>query len=357
MRQLFYFYHHFINTLVKHIEVMNKKILIGLLLIIIAAFIIVKPYLLSNTALQAKQHIYIPTGSNYMQLLDTLKRNNVLSNYNSFTTLATRMNYNNKVKPGRYLIEPGMSNYQLVKMLRSGKQSIVKLTINKTRLIGDIIRKISKNLEADSMQLTQLLNDDNYLQQWQVNSKNAIALFTPNTYEFYWNTPTNKVIEKIAKAYTQVWTPTRLQQAKQINLSAAQVNTLASIVDEETNKDKEKGNIASVYLNRLKKGMKLQADPTVKYAVGDFTLKRILYKHLEYPSAYNTYQVLGLPPGPICTPSLSSIDAVLKAPSTNYLFFCAKEDFSGYHNFAATDVEHLANAQKFQQAMNARGIK
>ncbi len=335
-----------------------SKIVLAVLIVggMIAA-IIVSKYLKSNTAFaEGKKTIFIKTGSTFEAVLATMREQSILKDEAGFKSLANQLKYNT-VKPGKYIIPAGMSNYTLVKKLRSGDQDAVQLVLKKYRTKQDLAHQISSKLEADSASLIKLLNDNTFLQPFGLDSVSSIGAFTPNTYEFYWNTTSEKVFDKIAKQYKKFWNDERLAKAKAISLSPTQVMTVASIVDEETEKDDEKGNVASVYLNRLKSGMKLQADPTVKYAIGDFTIRRVLLKHLETPSPYNTYFVAGLPPGPICTPRPQSVDAVLNAPATKYLFFCASPDKIGYHNFAATDAEHYANAKHFQEWLDKRGIK
>jgi UPF0755 protein len=336
-----------------------KKFIIAALLLIVAIAAFMAPkYIKSNTAdFGEKKYFYVPTGSTYESLKASLKNEGLLKDISSFEKVASGMNLNKHVNAGRYEFTQGMSNYSIAKMFRSGNQKPVKLVLNKYRTKKDLISKIAKELEADSLSLSALMNDNSYLSTFDLDSNTSIAAFTPNTYEFYWNSDAKKIFNKISKAYQAFWTDDNKAKAKALNLTPAQVFTLASIVDEETNKKDEKGNVASVYLNRLQRGMKLQADPTAKFAYGDFSIKRVLNKHIEFPSPYNTYYTEGLPPGPICNPSKSSVEAVLNAPKTNYLFFCAKEDFSGHHNFASSDVEHMANAKKFQAAMDARNIK
>jgi len=301
--------------------------------------------------------LYIPTGSNYEQVLELLKTNGFIENKTSFDWLAKRTDYHNRVKAGKYKIEPGMSNLTIIRMLRSGKQTPVKLTINKIRTKQEFISKISAQLEVNADSMKQLLSNNDYLSKFQLDSNTSLAAIMPDTYEFWWNTKAEKVFEKIAVNYKNFWNEDRLESAKKLELSPTQVITLASIVEEETNDITEKDLIASVYLNRLRKGMKLQADPTAKYAFGDFTIKRITSTQTQIPSPYNTYYVIGLPPGPICTPSKSSIDAVLKGTVTSYLYFCAKADFSGSHSFANDYASHMINAKKFQAAMNLRNIR
>lgn len=304
-----------------------------------------------------KKYLYIRTGSDWKEVIDSLNSHHLLIDENSFNDMAVTMGVDKQVHPGRYALEPGMSNYSLLKLLRSGVQSPVKLTLNKLRTKEQIIHKLSSQLEPDSAAFARLFSDSTFLNSYGIGASQIQVLFMPNTYELYWNTSSEKVISKIAKSHQQFWNAERKARAKQLNLSIPDIITLASIVEEETNKHDEKPRIASVYLNRLKIGMKLGADPTVKFAVGDFTLRRILNIHTQKASPYNTYQVAGLPPGPICTPGKESIEAVLNHEETKYLFFCAKEDFSGYHNFASTYNEHLENARRYQQALNQRNIK
>ncbi len=340
---------------------MNKKLIIiagALIATCIAVFFVFGKYFKSNTNFTTpKEYLYIKTGSTYDDIVQTLTTENLLQDINSFKSVAKQLNYSNNIKPGKYKIEQGNSNYTLVRRLRSGNQEPVQLVLKKYRLKQDLARQIANKLEPDSTAIINLLNNNKYLKTYGLDSICSIAAFTPNTYEFYWNSTPEKVFEKIFKAYQKFWTNERIAKATKVKLSPTQVMTLASIVDEETQQDTEKRNIASVYLNRLAKNMKLQADPTVKYALGDFAIKRVLLKHLQNPSAYNTYYANGLPPGPICTPRLESIEAVLNAPSTNYLFFCASPTKIGFHNFASTDAEHLANAKIFQEWLNKRGIK
>jgi UPF0755 protein len=339
---------------------MNKFLKIGLAIIAVAATVTVifgGKYIKNNCAVADKKFVYIKTGSSFENIIENLQTNQILVDANSFATVAKQMGLQNSLHAGRYEFKSGMSNYTMVKMLRSGDQKPVQLVLKKYRTQKDLASHIGSKLECDSSAIMALLNNNAFLQQRNLDSLTSLAAFTPNTYEFYWNTTAEKVFEKIEKQYNKFWNDDRKKKASNLNLRPAQVMTLASIVEEETNAEPEKGNVASVYLNRLAKGMKLQADPTVKYALGDFAIRRVLLKHLTYPSPYNTYYAAGLPPGPICTPSTSSIEAVLNAPKTNYIFFCASPDKVGYHNFAATNAEHDANAKKFQEWLDKRGIK
>jgi UPF0755 protein len=242
-----------------------------------------------------------------------------------------------------------------VKLLRSGKQAPVDLVINKLRTKDDFVRKICTNLEADSVVLRSLMQDPVYLRQFGLDTNTVMCAVLPNTYEFYWNTGAEAVFKKLEKGREEFWTPERKEKAKALGLTPNEVTILGSIVEEESNKNDEKPLIASVYLNRYRKNMRLQADPTVKFALQDFGLKRIRENHTLFDSPYNTYRYFGLPPGPICTPSTKTLNAVLNTPETDYLYFCARSDFSGYHAFAATYAEHLVNARKYQAELNKRG--
>ncbi|WP_212003119.1 endolytic transglycosylase MltG [Chitinophaga sp. HK235] len=302
------------------------------------------------------KYFYVRTGSTYRDVLDGLEDQGIVRNRSSFDWVAKELGYPSRVKAGRYKISHGMSNFTIAKMLRSGKQSPITLVINKLRTKDDLIKKVSTNLEADSNALRALLNDQVYLRQFNLDTNSAMCAVVPNTYEFYWNTNAETVFKKLEKEREEFWTEARKNKASALGLTPVQVTVLASIVDEESNKADEKSLIASVYLNRFRKGMRLQADPTVKFALQDFGLKRIREGHTQYDSPYNTYRYNGLPPGPICTPMKKTMDAVLNTPETDYLYFCARSDFSGYHAFAATYAEHLVNARKYQAELNKRGF-
>ena len=298
------------------------------------------------------KYFYIATGSSYQKVNDDLLQQAIIPRNFFFNLLARQAKYHTNVKAGRYEIKDGMSVYNLVRMLRSGKQSPVKLVINKIRTKEDLARKIGQQFECDSVDMISFLGNNDSLKNYNLDSLTVMVAVIPNTYLIYWNAPVKKIFGTLKNEQEKFWTKERKQKASAKNLSINQVYTMASIVEEETNKAKDKGLIASVYINRINKGMKLEADPTVKYAMRDFGLKRILYGHLRYPSVYNTYQQKGLPPGPICTPSAETLDAVLNAPETDFIFFVAKPDFNGYSNFAATYREHLVFAKQYQQALD-----
>lgn len=303
-----------------------------------------------------KKYFYVRSGSSYNDVLDGLEMQEVIQSRNSFDFVARKLGYPTRVKPGRYQIYRGMSNFEIVKLLRSGKQAPVQLVITKLRTKNDLVRKLCTNLEADSTALRTLMQDQVYLRQFGLDSNTVMCAIMPNTYEYYWNTSAETAFKKLEKAREDFWTDERKAKARNLNLSMNEVTILAAIIEEETNKNDEKPLVASVYLNRYRKGMKLQADPTVKFALQDFALKRIRENHTLFDSPYNTYRYSGLPPGPICTPSSKTLDAVLNTPETDYLYFCARSDFSGYHAFAATYKEHLENAHKYQAALNNLGL-
>lgn len=295
--------------------------------------------------------LYIPTGADFEQVKDSLCMNNVLTNPKGFEWWATLRKYPDHVKPGHYLLNKRMSIYGLCQTLSGGLQTPVKVTFNNMRDIPMLAGRIAAQIEADSIDIVSYLNDPANLAELGFNRQTIPALFLPNTYEFYWNTNAAQFAEKMKKEYDRYWSAERLEKAKQIALSPVQVSILASIVDKETNMTDEMPRIAGVYLNRLRNGWLLQADPTLVFAVGDFGLKRVLNIHKEVESPYNTYKYPGLPPGPICIPSLAAINSVLNAEKHNYYYFCAKDDFSGYHVFAKTLSEHNRNAQRYRSKL------
>jgi UPF0755 protein len=303
-----------------------------------------------------ESYLYIHTGASFEQVLSSLTENKYLCDAKSFEWMAVKMNYSTHVKPGKYRIENGMSNRALLTMLRAGIQVPVKVVIRNTRFKTELASIVSKQIEADSSDLLRYLNDESFLAKYNFNKQTIPAMFIPNTYEFYWNTSPEEFMDRMQKEYKKFWSEKRLKKAEMAGLSPVEVSTIASIVEEESQKNSERPTIAGVYINRVKKGMFLQADPTVKFAVGDFGIKRILDKHLEYDSPYNTYKYVGLPPGPICIPSISALDAVLNYQKHEYIYFCAKEDFSGYHNFARTLEQHNKNADKYRKALNRNRI-
>jgi len=307
-------------------------------------------------SLKNGEYLFVHTHTKYPQLLQQLEDGGYVADLTSFKLLGWQCQMRTHVHPGRYHIKKGMSNYALIKMLRAGHQEPVRLVINKLRTKNDFIRLLSANLECDSAQVAFFMNDPGYLDQFGLDTGNVMASIMPDTYEFYWNINADHAYRKILDNYTRFWDKKHLAKLDKKDLNKMQAIIIASIVEEETNVAGDKPNIASVYINRLRKGMKLQADPTVKFAIGDFAIKRVTGDMLKTDSRYNTYLYDGLPPGPICTPSVATIEAVLEAPETNYLYFCAKADFSGQSAFAKTMDDQLKNARAYQKALNAKGI-
>lgn len=301
--------------------------------------------------------LYIPTGSDYEQVKDIIKNAHVLVNEGSFNWVAKRKEYPGNIHPGRYVVKNGMSNNRLVNMLRGGLQTPVKVKFNNIRDIDMLAGRIASQIEADSVSLSNMLHNQDYINQLGFDKYTIPALFLPDTYEFYWNTDAEGFVNRMFQEYNKYWDEERKHQAQSKGLSPIQVSILASIVNKETNMTDEMPRVAGVYLNRLKSNWLLQADPTLIFAWNDYTIKRVLDRHKQIESPYNTYKHLGLPPGPICIPSLAAIKAVLNAEDHHYYYICAKEDFSGYHNFAKTLAEHNNNAARYQQALNQRGIK
>jgi UPF0755 protein len=329
-----------------------KKIIFFLFLIIIAfaAWFFLAP---DTNFSDSKKALYIKTGSSFENVMDSVEQNNIIQIPIIFKYVAQIISYDKNVKPGKYVIQNGTSLYKIIKTLRSGSQTPVNLIIIKLRTREDLAQKIAANFECDSNTFVNYINNNDSLSHYSLDTNTVLTAIIPNTYSMLWTTPPAKIFKRLFVAQEKFWTSERKQKAAALSLTPKQAYTLASIVEEETTKDEDKGNIASVYLNRRNAGMKLSADPTIKFAMRDFGLKRIYDKYLLTPSPYNTYQHLGLPPGPICTPSIKTIDAVLNEPATNYLYFVAKPDWSGLSNFAATYSEHQVNARNYQHFLDS----
>jgi UPF0755 protein len=256
------------------------------------------------------------------------------------------------VKAGKYEIKKGMSLIDIMRMLKNGRQTQVNLVITKLRTKENLASAIGKRFECDSNAVMNFLENNDTLRQYGQDSNTIMTTVFPDTYTYFWNTTPSRIFKKLFSAYQTFWTEERKQEAREHNLTPTSAYILASIIEEETNKKEDKSLIASTYLNRISKGMKLSADPTIKFAMNNFELKRIYEKYLSVESPYNTYKYAGLPPGPICTPSQETIDAVLTSPKTNYLYFVAKADFSGYSNFSETFEQHLKYAKEYQKALD-----
>ncbi|HOK37328.1 MAG TPA: endolytic transglycosylase MltG [Bacteroidales bacterium] len=306
---------------------------------------------------KSKEFLYIPTGSDFEDVCRILKENNFVDDINSFRFVAEKKKYINSVKAGRYELYDGMSNNELVNLLRSGKQTPVNLSFISLRSFELLAGKLALYIEADSAVIAEYLNNPQTAEKYGFNLQTFMAMFIPNTYQVYWTITPEKLIERLYEEYQKFWNDERKRKASKIGFTPVEVSVLASIVEAETQKNEEKARVAGVYINRLNKGMLLQADPTVIFAVGDFSIRRVLNRHLEIDSPYNTYKYPGLPPGPINIPSISSIDAVLNYEKHNYLYFCAKADFSGYHEFAVTLAQHEINAKKYRDALRKAGIR
>lgn len=328
-------------------------------LVFIGGFVAFKAYqtFLGASVTDAQPYFYVYTNDTYTDVLHRIRTDKIVKDPVLFDYAAKAMNYQDNINPGKYKLTPGMSNRTLIGNLRGGYQEAVKLRFANIRLKENLAGLLGSNFQADSAQFSALLNNAGVAEQYGFTEDNFYTMFIPNTYEIYWNTSPDKVIERLNEEYKKFWTPERLEKAKAQNLTPQEVSVLASIVRGEALHNDEMPMIAGLYLNRLKKGMLLQADPTVIYANNDFTIRRVLNKHLTIDNPYNTYRYKGLPPGPINMPPIVAIDAVLNPAKHDYIYMCAKEDFSGYHAFATTVAEHLVNARKFQKALDDRNIK
>jgi UPF0755 protein len=339
---------------------MKKIITAVVLLIILGAAIVGWLVIGPATGFEEKsKYLYVATGKAYERALtDSLKAKKIVTNTSIFRLVANQLNLYQRLKPGRYEIKKGESVLTIVRRLRNNQQSPVKLVINKIRTQEDLAKLIGKNFETDSTDVMEFLSMPDSIAKLGVNDQTFMTIIIPNTYTLFWTTSPGKIFTRLKGETAEFWDKNnRKQKAEALGFTRQQIYTIASIVEEETNKQDEKGNIASVYINRYHKGMPLGADPTIKFALKDFSLKRILYGHLQVASPYNTYKNQGLPPGPICTPSSKTIDAVLDAPRTDYLFFVAKSDFSGYHTFATNFADHIKYAKEYQRALDEYLIK
>ncbi|GAA4791831.1 endolytic transglycosylase MltG [Olivibacter ginsenosidimutans] len=322
----------------------------------VIAYTYYKRYFAPNVT-DVETYLYVHTGATFDELMQNLGDQNIVRDTASFRWAAEQMEYPSRMKPGKYRLQKGMNNRTLINMLGGGFQEPVKLRFQNIRLKDQFAGYIATQLEPDSTTLISLINSDTLAAKYGFNTENFFVMFIPNTYEMYWNISANDFFARMHTEYEKFWTAERKEKAEAIHLSPIDVSILASIVKGEALHTDEMPKIAGLYLNRLQKGILLQADPTVIFATNDFTIRRVLNKHLRVNSPYNTYIYKGLPPGPIMMPSIAAIDAVLNYEKHDYLYMCAKEDFSGYHNFSTNVAEHLVNARKFQQALNERNIK
>ncbi|MDR1882897.1 MAG: endolytic transglycosylase MltG [Prevotella sp.] len=338
---------------------MKKKILYAFLVIVIPV-IALAVYACSviNTGFDIDRitYVYIDENKSYDALLKQLEDSAKVKDISGFDRLASIMGYKNNPRTGRYAVKPDMNILDLTRRLRSGRQAPVRLKFNNIRTREDFARRISEQLMMSKEDLLKSLDDPDKCTELGFTAENVITMFIPDTYEFYWNVSVDEFLRRMKTEYNGFWNTGRLNRAGQLGLTPVEVSILASIVEEECTFQDEYPLVAGLYLNRLRSGQALQADPTVKFATGDFSLRRILNRHLETDSPYNTYMYAGLPPGPVRIPSIKGIDSVLDYTKSDYLYMCAKEDFSGRHNFAKTYAEHRKNAARYRNALDARGI-
>jgi len=293
----------------------------------------------------------VKEGASFKDVQREMHEGNYVQDLVSFSFIARIRGYDEHIKPGRYVLRKNMTNLEAIRILRSGKQEPVQITFNNVRLIPDLAEKITRNLDMAPEEFEAALINFAITNEFGFNKDNVLTMFIPNTYEVYFNIAPQALIKRMHAEYEKFWTDDRKEKAKKVGLSQIEVSILAAIVQAETVKADEAATIAGLYLNRLKKGIALQADPTLVYAVGDFSLKRVLDEHKQIDSPYNTYRNPGLPPGPINLPEINSIDAVLNYVPSDYYYMCAREDFSGYHNFTNSYKEHMNNAIRYQRAL------
>ena len=303
-----------------------------------------------------KISLYIYADDDFETVKQKLYSENIIINQKSFEWLAKKLDYPKYIKSGHYVIHNDMNNNRLLNMLRSGSQTPVDFTFNNIRTLEQLAGRVDEQLEMDSISFLKAVKESDVLKEMGFNEKCQASLFIPNTYELYWNIEAEEFVKKMIDEYDRFWNDNRVKKADALKMTPIEISVLASIVDKETTKVSEMSRIAGVYINRLKKKWLLQADPTLVFALGDFEIKRVLDVHKEIESPYNTYKYVGLPPGPICIPSIAAIDAVLNAEQHKYFYFCAKDDLSGYHVFARNMSEHNINAEKYRRALNKKKI-
>ncbi len=342
-----------------------KKILLAIVLIglIIAGFLanyVYSAMFKPNTNFEnEKAYIYVPTDSKYEGVREQLLP--LLKDIDKFDELAIRKKYTSNIKSGKFVIDKGMNNNEIINSIRSNNIP-VKVSFNNQETISELAGRIAAQIEADSLSLLRAFEDGGFLRENGFTESTSLGMYIPNSYEYFWNTSAEKFRDRMLQEYKKFWTETRLNKAKALGLDAGNVLALASIVQKETAKIDERPRVAGVYLNRIKRGMPLQADPTVIYAIkqktGDFDtiIKRVLYKDLEIDSPYNTYKYAGIPPGPIAMPDISSIDAVLNPENHDFYYFVANVEQFGYHKFAKTLTQHNRNKAEYVKWINKQGI-
>ncbi|GAA4850370.1 endolytic transglycosylase MltG [Algivirga pacifica] len=338
----------------------KKKIylFVGLSAVVITVAVYVFQIFFTANINVGKKHsiLLIPEGGTIKNVQDSLNKHQYVEEIVPFMFVSKLMKFHENVKPGRYLLRNDMTNIEAIRLLRSGNQEPVKVTFNNARTLEDLAPKITRNLQCSAVEFMDAIKDEAFLSDLGYDSLTVKAIFIPNTYELYWNTDAKALIRRMDYEYKRFWNDERKAQADKIGLTPFQVSVLASIVQAETIKPDEKPKVAGLYINRLNRNMLLQSDPTLVYAHRDFEIKRVLNIHKEINSPYNTYKFKGLPPAPINVPEIGSLKAVLNHEKHKYLYMCAKEDFSGYHNFARTLREHNNNAIRYQRALNRARI-
>lgn len=342
---------------------MNRKKFVAVFMLVFTvmassfAFYFYQILFTPNILVEREDELFaIAPGSTFKNVQDNLYDLGIVNDLVSFSFLSKLRDYDDYVKPGLYQLKKDMSNLDAINLLRSGAQTPVQLTFTLARKIDELPEKIEPYVYFSAEELEKLLLSDSVARAYGFEQETFISMFVPNTYEVYWTITPQEFLEKMKAEYNKFWTQERLTKANNIGLTPKEVSVLASIVESETNKMDEAPRVAGLYLNRLNEGMLLQADPTLKFAIGDFTIRRILNKDKEIESPYNTYKYEGLPPGPISLPSIAALNAVLNAENHDYLYLCAKADFSGYHAFAADLTEHNRNARELHRALNKERI-
>jgi len=324
------------------------RILILLVFFMLVGFVIIWISFFSPVKVADEgSEVYIGMDAVYEDVKDSLRVKGILVNETAFDLLAKRKRYVSNIKPGRYVITDNMSNNNIVNLLRSGNQSPVRITFNNIRTLAELSQRLSSQLAIDSSGIYNSLNDESLYSNEGFTRETIIAAFIPDTYEVYWTITPAELISRMIREFRSFWNSERLKKANDLGLTPVEVSILASIVDDEVLKEDEKSRIAGVYMNRLRRDMPMQACPTIKFALNDFTIRRVLKEHLKVDSPYNTYIHTGLPPGPVRCASQSGINAVLNAEDHNYLYFVARHDFSGYHHFSTNLRDHVNYANKY----------
>ena len=343
-----------------------KKILVAIAILGLVAvggfsYYIYQSIFGENTAFSSEEKVVlIPTSATYPAVIDSLRP--LIKDLNSFNIVAEKKQYPNNIKAGRFILKKGMNNNEIINTLRS-KNAPINVTFNNQERIEDLAGRVSTQIEADSLSLLEAMKSENFLAENDFSEATALGMYLPNRYEFFWNTSAEEFRSRMKKEYDRFWTAEKLKKAEEIGLTPAQVITIASIVQKETAKIDERPRVAGVYMNRYKNGWKLDADPTVIYAIKEKTqnfdtiIKRVLYKDLELDSPYNTYKYREIPPGPISMPDISSINSVLNYEDHDYFYFVANVENFGYHKFAKTLAQHNRNKQEYVRWINKKGIK